>query len=103
MSRRYIIDLRNEIQRFDQRQIPPQLCALTEDHTDVSGVIHALFVRVTPKHMHSPTRWHENASQHFDGGGFARAVHSDVAYNFARIHLEVNAVDRCFLFKLWGK
>ncbi len=37
-----VIDSCDQVQRFDQGQVPPQLRALAEDHADVAGVIHAL-------------------------------------------------------------
>jgi hypothetical protein len=75
---RNAVDRAQEFERFDQRQIPIQLRALTEDDTDIPRVFAAPGVGDDPGDPHFARRRDENAGQHLNRGRFARAVRSDV-------------------------
>ena len=90
----------DQVQRLDQRQVPPQLGALPEDHADLARVVHPLAVRVAPQHAHLPAGGHQDAGQHLDRGRLTRAVHADVPDHLARLDLQVDAVHRQFVHEL---
>ncbi|MNI45181.1 hypothetical protein D3C73_995970 [compost metagenome] len=82
--------------RVLQGQIPPQLRALPEHDADLPGQRFALRHRVEPTDGHAPRTWHQDACQHLDGGGLARAVGSYVPDRFPRLHRKVDATDRVY-------
>jgi hypothetical protein len=66
----------------------PELRALTEDRADVIGELLPLLPRDVTEHLGVAACGMQDACEHFDGGGFARAVGTDEAEQFACVHLK---------------
>ena len=57
-----------------QRQVPPQLAALTKDDSEVASQGATIGHRVQSTRPHLPRRWHQDAGQHLDRGRLAGPV-----------------------------
>src|ERR671924_2153975 len=79
----HLIDVAEQAQALYHRHIPPQLGLLAEYGANLAGVLHAILVWHESVHFDLTARWHENATQHFDGCGFARAIWTDITNEFA--------------------
>ena len=50
----HLIDISKQCEGFRQRKIPPELCLLPEDHTDVHGILLPVFIGNDAIDMHLP-------------------------------------------------
>ena len=84
----------HEIERLDQRQVPPQLAALAEHHPDIQRV----FLPAPPWHQACDFEGagcrDQDAGQHLDRGRLACAVGTDIPDQLSALHGEGDAVDR---------
>jgi len=83
-----------DTERVAQWQIPPQLAALPEHHSDLASKLAPLRDGIVAAGTHPPTGRDEDAGQHFDGGGFAGPVGPDVADCLAGHDRRADPVDR---------
>ena len=72
-----------QLERVTQREVPPQLTALPEDHAHPPGERTAAAPGSSPADSHVAGCRHEHAGEHLDGGGLPRAVRPDVADHLA--------------------
>ena len=82
------IDVAQQLERVDQRQVPPQLGALAEDHADALGDLLAPAVRHHAEHFDVPAAGDQNAGQHLDRGRLAGAVRPQAADHLAALDPE---------------
>ena len=87
------VDRGEDGERLAQRQVPPQLAALAEDHPDPAGEVAAPAHRLEAAGAHRARGGHEDAGEHLDRGGLPGAVGPDVADRLARLHPEAHPVD----------
>ncbi len=85
---RHAIEMPQQAQRVDERQIPPELGALAEDDADAPRQFAALAHRIESGHAHTALAGNENAGKHLDGRTFARAVRPDQADHLACFNAE---------------
>ena len=90
-----LVDFLQNLERLDHGQVPPQLRALTEHHAHDLRLADSIFVRRQSIDLDQSARRLQDARHHFDRGGFARAVRSDIADNFTRFNIERDAC-HCF-------
>ncbi len=81
----YAVDVAQQIERFDDGQVPPQLGALAEHDADVAYVLDALAPGYAPENRDVATVGHQDAAEHLHGGGLAGAVGPDIADEFAGV------------------
>ena len=91
---RNVIDRAQEFERFDQRKIPIQLAALTEDHADVARVAFAFAIGNQARHDDLAGGRDENSGEHLDRRRFSGAIRSDVSDEFAGFERHRHALDR---------
>ena len=91
------IDVAEQVERFDDGQVPPQLRALSKYYADVCDVGDAFFPGYAAEDFTASSIGNEDAGQYFDGGGFARAIGSDIADEFAGFNGEGDAVEGGYL------
>ncbi len=84
----HLIDLSEEGERVDGRQVIPKLRALAKDRADVIGKLLAFLPGDITKHLRIAAGWMQDACEHFDRGGFPGAVWTDETEQFAGFHLE---------------
>src|SRR4051812_43880683 len=68
-----------DTERVAQWQIPPQLAALPEHHSDVASKLAPLRDRIVTAGAYPPTGRDEDAGEHLDRGGLSGPVRTDVA------------------------
>ena len=90
---RDVVDAAQKLEGFDGGDVPPELRALTEDYADGFYVGGALAPGDETVRYHFARRRHEDACEHFDGGGFAGAVRADVADHFAAADFKIYVFD----------
>ncbi len=90
---RDVIDAAQKLEGFDGRDVPPQLRALAEDDADGFYVGGALAPGHETVRQNFARGRHEDAGEHFDGGGFAGAVRADVADHFAAADFKIYVFD----------
>lgn len=56
------VDVAQQLERFDRRQIPPELRALAKHHADIAHMVDPLAVRHAAIDDDSPATWHQNSS-----------------------------------------
>src|SRR5688572_17661268 len=83
-----LIDLSEEGERVDGRQMIPKLRALTKDRADVIGKLLPFLPGDITKHLRITAGWMQDACEHFDRGGFPGAVGTDETEQFTGVHLE---------------
>jgi hypothetical protein len=86
------VHVAEDVERVAQRQVPPELAPLAEDHTDPASQGHPLACRVEARDANGAGGGEEDAGQHLHRGRLARAVRADVADHLARPDLERDAV-----------
>ena len=91
------IDVAEQVKRFYDGQVPPQLRALPKDHADLCNVGDAFFPGDASEDFTAPRIGYEDAGQDFDCGGFARAIGTDVTDEFAGFNGEGDAVESSYL------
>ena len=88
-----VVDAPQQLERLDDGDVPPELGALPENHADGFHVVAALAEGNEAVDANLAARGHQNAGEHLDAGGFARAVGPDVAHHFAALDRKAHAVD----------
>ena len=91
---RHAVDMAQELERVDQRQVPPQLHALSEHRADAFRELDPPARRLEPCHRDSTGRGHEDAGQHLDRGRLAGAIRAEVAEQLAALDAERDVLDR---------
>ncbi|MEJ0044679.1 MAG: hypothetical protein WDM81_21760 [Rhizomicrobium sp.] len=90
---RQFVDPGDEIQILADRQILPET-ELLRHVTDVVLDPFGLGAKVVAEHRALAFRGAEQAAQHADGGGLARAVGAEEAPDLPRRHRDIDVVDR---------
>ena len=91
------IDVAEQVERFDDGQVPPQLRALPKDHADLCDVGDAFFPGDASEDFTVTGIGYEDAGQNFDCGGFARAIGADIADEFTGFNCEGDTVESSYL------
>src|SRR5579871_3974494 len=89
-----------EQKRFYGRQIPPELVFLAEHEGEDAAVGVFTLRRIEAGDACRAARRINQARQHFQRGGFARAVGAEEAHEFALGDVEGNVIGRARLRKL---
>ena len=88
-----LVDFFQDLERFDHRQVPPQLGALSKDDAHHLRLVDAVGVgRPSVDQDRSAGRF-EDAGHHLDRGRFTRAVGTDIADDFAAVDVVRDSVD----------
>src|SRR5262249_39639120 len=74
----YCINLADQIERFNNRQVPPELCPLTKDHADPPNMFDALLPGDAAHYRNMSGIRHQNSGKNFDRRALSRAIWSDV-------------------------
>ena len=85
-----LVDMGEQAKGVFSREVVPQLRLLPKDRADVVGHLPPLLPRGVAQHLCLPAGGVEDARQHLDGGGFARAVGADEGQQFAGGHAEAD-------------
>ena len=88
------IDVAQQVEAFDDGEIPPQLRPLAEDRADAGNVADALAPRHQTADDTSPGRRLENPAEDLDRRRFACTVGPDQAEQLAFGECEVDAFER---------
>src|SRR5690606_30838734 len=96
------VDMLQQFQRFDQRQIPPELGTLAKDDADPRGQFATLPPGNQSGNRDLTTTWHKNASQHLDRRALAGTVRADVSNDLPRSDRKRNPVYRSHRGTLTG-
>ena len=92
---RHAVDVAQQVEALDHRQVPPQLGALAEHHADPRHVAApAARQGTSPSTSQRAGRRLEDAGEDLDGGRLARAVGADQADQLARARAEADAGQR---------
>src|SRR5277367_2481846 len=89
---RDVVDAPQQLEGFDHGDVPPQLGALAEHHTDRLHILAALAVGNVTIDADFTAGGNQNAGEHLDGGGFSRAVGADVADHLAAFDGKADAI-----------
>src|ERR1035437_729169 len=89
---RDLVHVAGEIERLDDRDVPPQLGPLAEDDAHLLGVLPAALVGNEAVHDQAALSGHEDAGQHLDRGGLAGAVGPEVGHRLAGLDAQVDVV-----------
>jgi len=89
----HFIDVAQQVEGFDDGQVPPQLGALAKDYANMGNVFDAVFPGGAAQDLAVARVGHQDAGEHFDGGGFAGAVGADITDEFAFCHGKGDAVE----------
>ena len=87
------IDVAQQVERVDHGQVPPERGALAEDRADGGDVADAVAPGDKAVDFDLAVGGDEQAGEHLDRGGFARAVGTEIADQFARGHVEADVID----------
>ncbi len=90
---RDLVHVAGQVERLDDRDVPPQLGPLAEDDADVAGVLLSLLVRDQTVDDQAAGGGNEDAGQHLDGGGLAGAVRPEIGDRFPGLDAEVDVID----------
>ena len=77
-----------QFERFARGQIPPQLVFLAEHERKLAAITISAFPRCITEHLGGAARRIKQAGEHFERGGFARAVRAEKTDQFAGFNLE---------------
>ena len=75
------IDLFEQLERFDDCDVPPKLSALAKNHTNVFCVVAAIVVRNEAVGNNAPSRRRQYPGEDFNRGGLPRPIGSDITSN----------------------
>ena len=90
---RDVVDAAQKFERFDGGDVPPKLRALAEDDADGFYVGGTLAPGDKTIREDFARCRHQDASEHFDRGGFAGTVWADVADHFAAADFKIYVFD----------
>src|SRR5215467_107947 len=82
------VEVTEQTQRIDQRQIPPELRTLPEDDADTRRQFSPLLHRIESCHAHRPSARYQDARQHFDRRALASSIWPDQADHLAMVHMQ---------------
>lgn len=86
-----------QIEGLDDREVPPQLGTLAEDHADVSNVGYAVLPGNAAKDLAPAGVGDQNAGDDFDGCRLSGSVRANVTHELARLDCErypIEGLDR---------
>ncbi len=85
---RHPVDVAQQVEAVDHRQVPPELAALAEHHADARHVAHPLAPGRQAVHLAAAGGRLQDAGEDLDGGRLAGAVRPDQADQLAALQLE---------------
>ena len=88
VRRRHAVDVGQQIEAVDHRQVPPELAALAEHHADARDMAHAVLVRHEAADLDPAARRPQDAGQDLDGRRLAGAVGADEGQQLAGLETE---------------
>src|SRR5258707_1014941 len=91
---RNIVNVPQQIESVGDRQVPPQLGALAEHHSDPRNVTDSIAPRREAIHFASAREWLAESPKKFFGGGFSCAVRSDESEQLAAFEREADSLER---------
>src|SRR5260370_3513635 len=100
---RDVVDAAEEFEGLDGGDVPPQLRSLAEDNADGLYVGGALAPRDETVRRDIARGRHQDASEHFDRGGFSGAVGADVTDHFATASFKIYVFDGFDGLGFWMK
>ena len=89
-----VVNPPQQLERFDDGDVPPELRALPENHADGFHIVAALAKGHEAIDANFAAGRDQNAGEHLDAGGFAGAIRADVADHFAAVDRKADAVNR---------
>ncbi len=92
------VDAPVQLKALEQRQIPPQMTALTKHHSDISSIVDAFHMGRATEHADRARRRHEHAGQHLDHGRLASTIRAEITDCLSRLNSKGNAIDRLHIF-----
>ena len=104
------VDVPEQAVAVEDRDVPPELHPLAEDHANAADVAFPVFPRDLAVHQRLAAVRRENAGEDLDRRGFAGAVRADIADQLALPDVEGNALQgfldlllpkKCALFALF--
>jgi hypothetical protein len=95
---RQAVHLTDELERVDQRQVPPQLGALAEDHADIQRVAFALARRDQSRDFNLAAIGQQDACQELDRGRLTGGILADVTDALAFFDVKRDVVERADYF-----
>jgi len=87
---RDVVDAAEQLERFYGGDVPPELRALAEDDADRFYVGGALAPGNEAVRGDFARSRHQDAGEHFDGGGFAGTVRADVTDHFSAADFKID-------------
>src|SRR5580704_4810239 len=91
---RHVINPPQQFERFDYRNVPPQLRPLAEHHANRFYILPPLPKGNVTIDANFAARRHQNAREHLDGGRLTSPVRADVTDHFAALNRKPDAVHR---------
>jgi hypothetical protein len=89
-----VVDVAQQLERVDERQVPPELDALPEHRADPPCELDPLLRRRQARDRDAAGRRHEDPRQHLDRRRLAGAVRAEVPEQLAALDAERDVVDR---------
>ena len=89
-----LVDVAQQLEGVDERQVPPELHALPEHRADPARELDPPSRRVEPRDRDSSRRRHEDTGQHLDRRRLAGPVRAEVAEQLAALDVERDVLDR---------
>ena len=88
-----VVDATQQLEGFDDGDVPPELRALAEDDADGFHVLAALAEGDEAVDDDFAAGGNQDAGEHLDAGGFSGTVRADVAHHLATVDFEADAID----------
>src|SRR5258706_2388197 len=89
----HAIDVGEQFETFDHRQVPPQLGPLPEHHADARDVANSLTPGNEAVNFTVPRARPEDAGKELDQGGFSSAVRADQAQQLTALDTEADVIE----------
>src|SRR5438874_2150887 len=83
---RHAIEMPQQAQRIDERQIPPELRTLAENNTYMSRELSSLHKRIQACHLHLAAARHQNAGQHLNGRALTSPIRPNQANHLSSLN-----------------
>jgi hypothetical protein len=87
------IDVAEELEAFDDGEVPPELRSLAENGADAGDVADSVAPGCQSANYTVTARWFEDAAEDLEGGRFAGAVRADEAEEFSFCELEADSLE----------
>ena len=94
------VDFAVQLERFAGGQVPPKLVFLAEHEGELPAIAVGALPGNVAKHVGRAAGGMKEAGEHFEGGGFARAVGAEKTDQFALLDVEADVIDGDGLFVL---